>query len=528
MKLQRSKALISRIIYCDKHVFVLAAAQFDGTLETSDVAVSEVLITHGLSFFNSFLPYALTMTVHKMQPPSLTGTESFRARLQRAEATHAGLMCAVYAGLIVLTITRRLAGGVVMCENLVFIPSIGLLLLATAYQAGVMYAAKAALRRGQSVSRWRSTLNIATELAVPCLLLGILHLWSPGGPHASLSAPVLLLFPLTILLSVLLLRPRITLCLGLLAAAFHWLLTARTIVVLSLPADQWPIVITYGAVLVMIGCAGMFVTISVRGYVREAVAEAEARERAGSQLAALERDLEVARQIQTGLLPAGPPRFAGFDIAGMNKPADQTGGDYYDWQELPNGRLLAVIADVTGHGIGPALVMAVCRAYARASAPMDVSPASLMARLNALLHADVIDGRFITLAMAVLEPDGQVELVSAGHGPTMLFRSADRTVAEFGGDGLPLAIIADESYGPAQRFAMQRGDVLVMLTDGVTEWQSSGGVEFGSDRVAALLTEIASEPAEQIVERIHRAVLAHAAGTKQLDDVTIVVIKRGG
>ena len=246
------------------------------------------------------------------------------------------------------------------------------------------------------------------------------------------------------------------------------------------------------------------------------------------QLAALERDLEVAKQIQTGLLPAGPPRFAGFDIAGMNKPADQTGGDYYDWQELPNGRLLAVIADVTGHGIGPALVMAVCRAYARASAPMDVSPASLMARLNALLHADVIGGRFITLAMAVLEPGGQVELVSAGHGPTMLFRSADRTVAEFGGDGLPLAIIADESYGPAQRFAMQRGDVLVMLTDGVTEWQSSAGVEFGSDRVAALLAEIASESAEQIVERIHRGVLAHAAGTKQLDDVTIVVIKRGG
>ena len=198
-------------------------------------------LTQELLFFKSFPPYALAMTVQKMQPPSLTGTESFRARLQRAEATHAGLICAVYAGLIVLTIARRLAGGVVMCENLVFIPSIGLLLLATAYQAVVMYALKAAIRRGQSVAPWRSTVNIAIELSVPCLLLGIMHLWSPRGPYAALSAPVLLLLPLTILLSVLLLRPRTTLWLGLLAAAFHWLLTARTIMVLALPADQWPV-----------------------------------------------------------------------------------------------------------------------------------------------------------------------------------------------------------------------------------------------------------------------------------------------
>jgi serine phosphatase RsbU (regulator of sigma subunit) len=463
-----------------------------------------------------------------MPRPSLTGSESFQFRIQRSEAARALLMCGVYGTLIPLGVARWFAGGSIVSGNRVLVAGVAVLLAALAYEVYFALVLRAALRRNRLVQEWRLAANACIELAVPGLLLGIVHVWSAQGMHSALFAPTLLLFPMTILLSVLRLRPRTTLWLGMGAAVIHGLLVVDTIRSEHLQPDQYPTLLSYGALLVLTGIAGMLVSRAARRYVAEAVEEAEAREMAALRLANVERDLEVARQIQIDLLPAKPPGFAGFDVAGMNRPADQTGGDYYDWQELPNGRLLVAIADVTGHGIGPALVMAVCRAYVRASAPLDTSPASLMARLNALLHADEIGGRFVTLAMAALDAGGEIELVSAGHGPSLFFRAGDRRVEQFGGDGLPLAISAEEIYGPSRQIAMARDDVLVLLTDGVVEWQNAAGVQFGADRIAQALLDTSSLPAAQIVERLDRAVRTHADGSPQTDDVTIVVIKRTG
>ena len=435
-------------------------------------------------------------------------------------------MTGVYAFMVVLTVVRRLAGGVVMSDNDMFVPYLATLVAALGYECFTVIAFQAALRRGRLISGWRLTGGAVLEVAAPAAILTIAHVWSPRGAYAAFSAPPLLLFPLTVLLSVLRLRPRTTLWLGVGAGVFHGLLALDTIRAEHLDASKYPVLLSYGVLLALTGVAGALVSRAARRYVVEAVAEAEARERAGLKLAAVERDLEVAREIQLGLLPVGSPGFAGFDIAGMNTPADKTGGDYYDWQRLPNGRLLVVMADVTGHGIGPALVMAVCRAYARASAPLEMDPTTLMGRLNGLLVSDIRGGRFITLAMAVLETGGGVELVSAGHGPTMLFRASDRSVEQFGGDGLPLAIADNESYGPASKFAMNRGDVLIMLTDGVMEWQNPAGEQFGTRRMAESLVEASSGTAAEIIERMQQAVLRFAAGEMQADDVTIVAIKR--
>src|SRR5205814_6172642 len=110
-----------------------------------------------------------------------------------------------------------------------------------------------------------------------------------------------------------------------------------------------------------------FVAGMIAGEIRKQV-EAALREAATRrQLESVEHDLALARSIQQSLLPNMTPEIEGFEIAGWNQPADQTGGDYYDWQVLPNGTVVAELADVTGHGIGPALLAAVCRAYARAS-----------------------------------------------------------------------------------------------------------------------------------------------------------------
>ena len=461
-----------------------------------------------------------------MAQPSMTGTDSFRLRMQRSETSRASLMAGVYSLLLFLSLFRRVTGGIVMADNRVFGTFVSVLAAATAYSLYVVFALRAASRENRIISGWKLNANASFELLVPIAGLLSLHLYSARGPYAALSAPILLLIPLTVLMSVLRLRARTTLWLGLGGAVFHAMLVTSTIWELELPHDQYAVLYNYPAILALIGIGGAIVTSAVRRYLKEAVEQAEAHERTGLRLAGIQHDLEIARQIQTGLLPSASPEFPGFDLAGMNQPADQTGGDYYDWQELPNGRLLAVLADVTGHGIGPALVMAICRAYARASAPLDSNPSSLMARLNDLLHADMTTGRFITLAMAVLDRGGDVELVSAGHGPSLLYRASNRGVEQFGGDGLPLAVMPEESYGPSRQFTMLRGDILVMLTDGVFEWQNSAGVQFGTQVLDRVLSESSALSAAQIVEALHHATIAHAAGTKQMDDVTIVVIKR--
>lgn len=463
-----------------------------------------------------------------MAAASLTGSDSFRLRIQRSEGQRARLMLGVYVALALLLVVRRIEGGTYIASNHIFFPAIGVLLAAMVYEALYSRALFASVRKGVLLPEWRLGITALIELTGPAAVLLVLHYWSPAGELTALTAPAVLVFPITIMLSTLRLRPWTTLWLGIGAGVFHAALVTDAIRRDPANFSNLAVFFSYAVLLILTGVAGMVATRVVRRYVAEAVEEAEAHERAGLKLAAIERDLEVAKQIQFGLLPAQSPLFDGFDVAGMNQPADQTGGDYYDWQELPNGRLLVAIADVTGHGIGPALVMAVCRAYSRATAPLDSHPPSLMARLNELLHADITGGRFITLAMAALEREGHVEFLSAGHGPSLLYRAGDNSVEQFGGDGLPLAIMPGEVYGPARKFRMERGDVLVMLTDGVIEWRNGAGVQFGEAMVASELRSCVSEPAAAITDRLHRAVLGHAGGAEQMDDVTIVVIKRTG
>ena len=181
----------------------------------------------------------------------------------------------------------------------------------------------------------------------------------------ALSEPPLLLLPLVVLMSVLRLRPRLTLYKGLAAALIHLLLAIRAIHVTQSLPEAYPVCFAYSVILALTALIGMAVSRKVRAHVYEAAEEAAAHERVDREVFRMNSDLEVARQIQQGLLPRHAPQISGFDIKGMNRPADKTGGDYYDWQELPDGRLAVVLADVSGHGIGPAMVMAVCRAYAR-------------------------------------------------------------------------------------------------------------------------------------------------------------------
>jgi serine phosphatase RsbU (regulator of sigma subunit) len=261
----------------------------------------------------------------------------------------------------------------------------------------------------------------------------------------------------------------------------------------------------------------------IRKQVEAALREAETRR----QVDRLEHDLSVARSIQQSLLPSMTPEIEGFEIAGWNQPADQTGGDYYDWQVLPNGTLVTELADVTGHGIGPALLAAVCRAYARASFSQGNGLLEAMEQLNAELIGDIGEGRFVTFVVAICVPGcPRVELLSAGHGPLFVYLLSEDRVEEIGAQGLPLGILSQFVSDPPKLLELNKGDLLVLATDGFFEWTNGEGEQFGLKRVEDTIRKSKDKRPSELIATLYAAVLAFSGGTKQQDDLTAVVIKR--
>ena len=243
----------------------------------------------------------------------------------------------------------------------------------------------------------------------------------------------------------------------------------------------------------------------------------------------IERDLAVARDIQLGLLPKEAPVLPGFDVAGWNRPADETGGDYYDFHPLADGSLAVTIADATGHGIGPALVAAEARALFRAIVAPGVPLGPVIARVNDLLSADLPEGRFVTALLGIVDPaTGRLRFVSAGHGPIFVFRAATGAMEEFDSHGLPLGLMPEAPFEDETATTLAPGDILVLLTDGFYEWARPDGAQFGTERVGEILRRSHHLPAEQLIQWLRAAVEEFAAGTRQADDLTAVLVKRTG
>ncbi len=258
---------------------------------------------------------------------------------------------------------------------------------------------------------------------------------------------------------------------------------------------------------------------------RRAAAERAQTERV--RRTTLETDLAVAQDVQRALLPSERPLVAGYEIVGWNHPADQTGGDYFDWQVLPSGRWAVSIADVTGHGIGPALITAFTRAYARSNLPGAADLVGAVARINALVYPDLADGRFVTFAAAVLDAERHtVELVSAGHGPTIVWREATGEAELLAADGMPLGIVEEWDAERHATIELGRGDAVILMTDGIFERSDAGKVQFGIERVVAAVRDGDRGSAEAMVASIRTAAETHAGGAKAVDDATIVVMRR--
>lgn len=261
-------------------------------------------------------------------------------------------------------------------------------------------------------------------------------------------------------------------------------------------------------------------TTELRAHVDRLSVEISARTR-------IERDLDVAREIQQGLLPSTRPDAAGYEIAGYSQPADKTGGDYYDWLPMSDGRLFLSLADVTGHGVGPALVTAVCRAYVHASLATGQNLTELISRLNDLLVADLPASRFVTFVGAVLDRRTHSALVlSAGHGPTYHYIASERRLVELRADGLPLGVEPGIEFPEPTRLELAPGDLLILLTDGLFESPNDQGERFGLDRLRTAIRDAADLDADEIIRHLTGASLAFSGGVPPEDDVTLVVVKR--
>lgn len=246
------------------------------------------------------------------------------------------------------------------------------------------------------------------------------------------------------------------------------------------------------------------------------------------QLDKVERDLDLAREIQRGLLPSESPSTPGFEIVGWNKPADKTGGDYFDWMQLPGGGTLITLADATGHGIGPALIVAVCRAYLRATAAGDgVALGTAISRVNDLLAMELQSGRFVTAAIGVLHAEtSTLSLISAGQAPLLFYRAKTRTVESWIADDLPLGIVPDLTFNEARRVEFEPGDALILATDGFFEWANGAGEQYGTKRLKEYVEAHAHLAPTDLIRGLYANVLGHAAGQTQPDDLTVVIVQR--
>lgn len=238
----------------------------------------------------------------------------------------------------------------------------------------------------------------------------------------------------------------------------------------------------------------------------------------------LEREIQIAADIQQRLLPTTYPDIEGFELAGWSRPARHVGGDYYNLLARPGGRLAAVVADVSGKGMPAALM--VSTAHSALNLLLDVADigADLVERLNRHILDASAPNKFITLLLAELDPpSGGVHYVNAGHNPALLVRCGG-DVEELGPGGLPLGMFSG-SYRDG-RAELRAGDLLCLFSDGITEAEEPGGEEFGPARLADLLRQGAEQSLPDLVATIDAATLEFAEGADQADDQTLVLLRR--
>jgi sigma-B regulation protein RsbU (phosphoserine phosphatase) len=244
----------------------------------------------------------------------------------------------------------------------------------------------------------------------------------------------------------------------------------------------------------------------------------------------LDHDLEIARDIQRLLLPEQAPAVTGFQIAGMNVPARQVSGDYFDYIRIDENRLGIAIADVSGKGVPASLIMAICRSVLRSQAAQDPSPSQVLRAVNRQLYPDIKEDMFISMAYLILDQQrGSLTLARAGHDAPLLYQRSSQKVTPLKPPGMVLGIDSGSVFDRLMSdfdVPLERDDCLVLYTDGVTEALDSEGLEFGMDRMIQSVRATAMQGASAIVTRVIEDVRNFAGSQPQHDDITMIAIRK--
>jgi phosphoserine phosphatase RsbU/P len=240
----------------------------------------------------------------------------------------------------------------------------------------------------------------------------------------------------------------------------------------------------------------------------------------------MEKDLEMARQVQESLLPAELPNLQGWKFSHRWRPAHNVSGDFYDIIRESRQRMGLVIADITDKGMAASLFMVFVRSALRATITRTSSPTSSVTRANQTICKDSNQGLFATLVYARLDTEsGEVTYTNAGHNPPILYRSEQQDLVLLKRTGLPLGVDMNSIYSHLT-VVLEPGDFILFYTDGITEAINPLGVEYGLDRLKQELYGLRTRPVDEILDGLEASLARHIDGAEALDDVTFLLAKR--
>ncbi len=247
--------------------------------------------------------------------------------------------------------------------------------------------------------------------------------------------------------------------------------------------------------------------------------------RAREEQKKIQQDLIQAREIQRSLLPPPLPRLGNFQLHQFSHPTRYVGGDFYDFLSLDSGEVVGVLADVSGKGVPAALLSALVQGALqiefRSSARCDV----VLNRVNKLLCAKSLSGKFVTMFVVLLDPCGNGHYISAGHNTAYLYRAASRRIDELPSGGLILGAFESAAY-ECRTLQLKEGDILVVYSDGLTEAGGPGGEMFGEDRLVQLIRNEAYAGSQALERKLLEAMEEFTRGMAQTDDITFILLEK--
>ena len=237
-----------------------------------------------------------------------------------------------------------------------------------------------------------------------------------------------------------------------------------------------------------------------------------------------EQELALAQETQESLLPRSLPQFENFRIHAFNNPTRYVGGDFYDFLQLSSGEWVGVLADVSGKGMSAALLSSMVLGALSMEFHSRTQPQEVLNRVNRLLCEKSLPYQFVTLFLFLLSPQGMGQFISAGHTPAYLFRSATGKIEELASNASVLGLFDDASY-ESRAFRLDKGDILVVYSDGLTDARNPQDEMFGEKRLRGIIREEAPSGSQALEQRFLKAIEEFTQGMPQTDDITFVVVE---